>query len=94
MFDDFTGLLKFSATWCGPCKTFAPVLAQVQQDTGVVVKHVDIDDESDIATKFSVRSVPTTLAMKNGKVVDMIVGAVGKDKVLAAVSKINNNNNE
>lgn len=94
MTDDFTGLLKFSAEWCQPCKSFAPVLSAVEQETGVEVRHVDIDTLPEIAAQFGVRSVPTTIALKGGQPVDMVVGAVAKEKVLAMVSKLNNNNTD
>lgn len=87
---EFTGFLKFSAEWCSPCKAFAPVLKEAAEEAGVEYIEADIDDESgaELSLKFGVRSVPTTIAFKNGNPVDMIVGAVDKSKVLELANKI------
>lgn len=92
--DDFTGLVKFSAEWCGPCKAFAPVIKEVVEETGIEYIEADIDDEtgSELSIKFGVRSVPTTIAFLEGKPVDAIVGSATKDRVVELVNKINNNN--
>ena len=90
--DDFTGLVKFSAEWCSPCKSFAPILKTAAEEAGVAVKDVDIDEEAEVASQFGIRSVPTTIAFVDGKPIDMIVGSVSKERVLELASKINNNN--
>lgn len=88
MFDNYTGLIKFSAEWCQPCKVFAPVVAAVAEETGVAVRNVDIEAEPELAQQFDVRSLPTLIAMKNGEPVDVIVGSVAKERVIAMVNTI------
>ena len=70
-------LIDFTATWCGPCKMIAPLIDELADETVGVFKiaKVDIDDAPTIAAKFGVRSVPTLLAVKDGKEVSRHVGA-------------------
>ena len=70
---------KFSASWCGPCKTLAPTFNEVKNSfTGVLFNEYDIDDSSDVASQFGIRSVPTVILVKDGKEVKRIVGANSK----------------
>jgi thioredoxin 1 len=70
---------KFSASWCGPCKTLAPTFNEVKNSfTGVVFNEYDIDDSSDVASQYGIRSVPTVLLVKDGKEMKRIVGANSK----------------
>ena len=71
----------FSATWCGPCKTFKPVMNEIAGE-GHSVQFIDIDLQQDLAAKYNVRSVPTTVIEENGIEVDRIVGSVPKQQVL------------
>ena len=75
-------VLDFSATWCGPCKKIGPdIEALAQEYEGqVIVGKVNVEEADDLATKFKIRNVPTVLYIKNGEVVDKIVGATTKDK--------------
>ena len=72
----------FSATWCGPCKTFKPVMNEIAGE-GHSVQFIDIDLQQDLAAKYNVRSVPTTVIEENGIEVDRIVGSVSKQQVLS-----------
>jgi thioredoxin 1 len=70
---------KFSASWCGPCKTLTPTFNEVKNSfSGVSFNEYDIDDSSDVASQFGIRSVPTVLLVKDGKEVKRIVGAQSK----------------
>ena len=71
----------FSATWCGPCKVFKPVMNEIAGE-GYHVEFIDVDNLSDLASKYNVRSVPTTVIEENGIEVDRIVGSVPKQQVL------------
>ena len=75
----------FSATWCGPCKVFKPVMTEIASE-GHSVEFIDIDQEQNKAVKYNVRSVPTTVVEENGVEVDRFIGAIPKDQVLAKIS--------
>ncbi len=72
----------FSAAWCGPCKTFKPVMNEISGD-GHSVQFIDIDQSQDLAQQYNVRSVPTVVVEENGVEVDRIIGAVSKDQVIS-----------
>ena len=71
----------FSATWCGPCKVFKPVMNEIVGE-GYHVEFIDIDNMSDLASKYNVRSVPTVVIEEGGVEVDRIVGSVSKQQML------------
>ena len=57
-------LLKFSASWCGPCKMLSKVMEG--QDIGIEVQEVDIDENSELAAKYAIRGVPTLVIIEDG----------------------------
>lgn len=66
-------ILKFSATWCRPCKDLANSLQNANISTPV--ESIDIDEQSDLAAKYSVRGVPTLVMLENGSEVKRLVGS-------------------
>ena len=83
-------VVDFLAPWCGPCKTVAPHLDAIATDYDgrVKVVKVNIDDEREVAEKYDIRSIPTLLFFKDGKVVDQVVGAVPKSNIAAKLETI------
>ncbi len=83
-------LVDFWATWCAPCRAIAPAIEELaaQYKGKLKVAKVNIDDNQDTPQQYGVRSIPTLLLFKGGKVVDQIVGAVPKAKLEAALSKV------
>ena len=73
-------VVDFWATWCAPCRMIAPVLDQLasQYDGKARVMKLDVDSNVKTASRFNVRSIPTMLFFKDGKLVDQVIGA---DKV-------------
>ena len=71
----------FSAVWCGPCKSFKPVMNEIAGE-GYSVQFIDIDQSPNMATQFSVMSVPTVIIEENGIEVDRFVGSIPKQQVL------------
>jgi thioredoxin 1 len=82
-------LADFFATWCGPCKMIAPVLEELDQDMGNQVKivKIDVDQNQETANKFGIMSIPTLLVMKDGKIVDTLVGFKSKEALEEALNK-------
>lgn len=76
-------LVDFWATWCGPCIALAPTVEAVatKYKGRVTVGKLDIDEEEKLASEFGIRSIPTLLVFKNGKVVDKIVGLVPQAQI-------------
>lgn len=68
------------ATWCGPCRMLAPIVAELasEYDGKIVVGKCDVEENEDIAMEFGVRNIPTILFFKDGKLVDKFVGSAKK----------------
>ena len=76
-------VVDFWAVWCGPCKMIAPLVDELAKEYAgrAVFAKVDVDACPKVATQYSIRSIPTVLFFKGGKVVEQVIGAVPK-KVL------------
>ncbi|MBQ6838092.1 MAG: thioredoxin [Clostridia bacterium] len=81
-----TVLLDFSAVWCGPCQMIAPVIHEIAEENGdVFVGKIDVDNETSLAIKFGVSSIPTLVVMKNGQAIDKAVGLRSKEQILEMI---------
>jgi len=83
-------LVDFWATWCPPCRMIAPFVEQIagEYEGRAAVCKVDVDQNQGIAQTYNVRSIPTLLFFKGGKVVDQIVGALPKDQIAARLGAL------
>ena len=83
-------LLLFSATWCGPCRSYKPIVERVVDDTDDAVRLlvVDTDTSADIAAHYGVRSVPTLLCFRDGELVGQQTGAMPESRLRTALGNL------
>jgi thioredoxin 1 len=82
-------MVDFWATWCGPCRMIAPIVEQLAESYAgqVTVGKLDVDSNPRTAAQFGVRSIPTILFLREGKVVDQVVGAVPRQALESKIQQ-------
>ena len=77
-------LVDFWAEWCAPCKMLAPILEEISKDLEekILICKVNLDENQDLASEFSIKSIPTLLLFENGKLKDTKVGLLSKTDLL------------
>jgi len=77
-------LIDFWAIWCGPCRMVAPIVEELAKEYDGKVKFgkLDVDENQQTTIKYGVRSIPTLLIFKNGKLLDTIIGAIPKSQIV------------
>ena len=85
-------LLDFWAPWCGPCNMIAPIIDELAKEIDYAgVGKVNVDDEPEIAAAFGARSIPLLAVVKDGAVVNQVLGAVSKDAILEMLAPFKQN---
>lgn len=85
---DSAVIVDFYADWCGPCKRLAPIFEELSSEVeGVSFFKVNVEDESELAAKFSVQSIPTLIIFKDGEPADRIMGLMPKEELKSAISQ-------
>ncbi len=85
-------LIDFFATWCGPCKTLAPILKQVKDNLGerITILKIDVDKNQELASKYQVRGVPTLILFQNGKQLWRQSGVLSKEEIIKTILEKSN----
>ncbi|MCD7730113.1 MAG: thioredoxin [Oscillospiraceae bacterium] len=81
-------LVDFWAAWCGPCIMVSPIVDEIAEErTDIKVGKINVDEESELAVKFGIDSIPSLLVFKDGRVVNRSVGAVPKQSILKLIEE-------
>lgn len=81
-------LLDFWASWCGPCRMVSPIIDQIaDENPDIKVCKVNVDEQNELASSFGVMSIPTLVALKDGKEITRTIGAVPKSSILKMFNK-------
>lgn len=82
-------VVDFWASWCGPCKMLAPVIDEISGELGSKAKFfkLNVDENPVVSTQYRISSIPTVMVLKNGEVVDTLVGFRPKDAIKSMIEK-------
>jgi thioredoxin 1 len=83
-------MVDFWATWCGPCKIVAPVVEELakEYEGKASFAKVNTDENSDLASRYNIRGIPTLIFFKDGEVKDQVVGAVPKAQLKSKIDSL------
>ena len=83
-------VIDFWAPWCGPCKMVAPIIEELaaEYEGRAIIGKCNVDDNNDVSVAFGIRSIPTALFFKDGKLVDKQVGSTSKATYAAKIDAL------
>jgi len=79
-------ILQFSAEWCGPCRMLGPIIEELAaSNADIAIGKVNVDENSESASKYGVRGIPTIIFFKDGEIIDKVVGVKSKAELQAKI---------
>jgi thioredoxin 1 len=83
-------LVDFWAPWCGPCRAISPIVEELAKDFGDKVKFTkcNVDENPTTPTKYGIKSIPTLIFFKNGKIQDKVIGIVAKSRLEEMIAQV------
>ena len=81
-------ILDFDANWCIACRTMSPILEEVEKETSVEVRKIDVDDNEEMVIAYGIRNIPTLIFLKDDKIVDKISGTISKEALLNKINEL------
>ncbi len=92
-FDEFIskgkGVIDFHADWCGPCRVISPIVdGAAREMKEMKFGRIDVDDETELAQRFQVMSIPTLIFFKDGEQVDRTIGVISKEELIKRIKTI------
>ena len=81
-------IIDFWAEWCKPCKIMGSILDEISEEYNVTIGKIEVDENNDAVTEYGIRNIPTLLFIKDGRVVDKIVGSATKEIIIDKWEKV------
>lgn len=78
-------LVYLTADWCGPCKSFGPILQDLAKTQQLNLIKINIDEDSELASEYNIRGIPTVLFFKNGELKETSTGNIPKSKLMSII---------
>ena len=80
-------ILDFKAQWCRPCVAMSPILDEIEKETGVEIRKIDVDDNEEMVIAYNIRNIPTLIFIKDNQTVDRISGTISKEALLNKINE-------